>query len=61
MGALRAKVERLESEMDAIEAENKEVRRLLNQGRGAIWVLGLAAAAAGYAITQWRSIADMFK
>jgi hypothetical protein len=61
IGALRADVNRLKTDVAALERENRELRALLNRGRGAVWVLGIAAAAVTFLLTQWRSLTEFVR
>tara|TARA_S200002703_G_scaffold31018_1_gene27009 strand:- start:269 stop:472 length:204 start_codon:yes stop_codon:yes gene_type:complete len=61
IGSLRKAVETLEKDVDRLEAEGKEVRALLNRGRGAIWIIGLFGAAATFLLTQWRHVVDLIR
>lgn len=61
IGALRADVNRLKTDVTLLERENRELRALLNRGRGAVWVLGVAAAAVTFLLTQWRSVTEFMR
>jgi len=61
IGQLQADVARLKSDVAALEKENRELRALLNRGRGAVWVLGLGAGLATFALSQWRHMVDFLK
>lgn len=61
IGSLRKAVETLEKDVDRLESEGREVRALLNRGRGAIWILGLFGAGATFLLTQWRHVLDLLR
>lgn len=61
IGALRADVNRLKSDVAILERENRELRALLNRGRGAVWVLGIAGAGATLLLTQWRNLMEFLR
>ncbi len=61
IGALRADVNRLKTDVTLLERENRELRALLNRGRGAVWVLGVAAAAVTFLLTQWCSVTEFMR
>lgn len=61
IGALRADVNRLKADVAILEVENRELRALLNRGRGAVWVLGIAAAAVTFLLTQWRNLTEFVR
>lgn len=61
IGALRADVNRLKADVVLLERENRELRALLNRGRGAVWVLGIAAATVTFLLTQWRSLTEFVR
>lgn len=61
IGALRADVNRLKTDVALLEAENRELRALLNRGRGAVWVLGIAAASVTFLLTQWRNLTEFIR
>jgi len=61
IGKLQAEVATLKSEQAVLRSENSDMKRMLNQGRGAVWVLGGLAAIIGFLLTQWKSVVETFK
>ena len=61
IGQLQADVARLKADVSALEKENRELRALLNRGRGAVWVLGIGAGLATFLLSQWRHMVDFLK
>lgn len=61
IGQLQADVARLKSDVAALEKENRELRALLNRGRGAVWVLGIGAGVATFVLAQWKTFVEFLK
>ncbi|WP_417513751.1 hypothetical protein [Minwuia sp.] len=61
IGALRADVNRLKTDVALLERENRELRGLLNRGRGAVWVIGVTGATATFLLTQWRNLVELVR
>ena len=61
LGALRADVNRLKTDVALLERENRDLKALLNRGRGAVWVLGIAGAAVTFLLAQWRNLTEFVR
>ncbi len=51
-GRMEARMAHLEKQNDELRADIKELKALMNRGRGAVWVLGALGAVAAAMLTM---------
>ena len=61
IGAIKTELQNLKAENAALKTEVAGMKALLNKGRGAVWVLGLAAAGVTFMFTQLDRITGALK
>jgi len=61
IGSIKTELANLKAQNAELKTEVASMKALLNKGRGAVWVLGLAAGAVTFALTQVDRITGALK
>lgn len=59
-GRMETRMAHLEKQNDELRADIKELKALMNRGRGAVWVLGTLGAVAAFMLTMSDKLVGLF-